>query len=64
MPKNRVRYQRLPAELDAVTNHLYFRVGWTEKPITHEAMVNHQLNNAIAELERLQAARKQAKVPI
>jgi hypothetical protein len=46
-------------EMDAMTDHLLFTSEGREKQLRHEAMINRQLNHAIAELERLQAARKQ-----
>ena len=47
------------AEIDAMTDHLFFTPEGRENQLRFEAMINRQLNNAIAELERLQAARKQ-----
>ena len=46
-------------EMAAMTDHLFFTSEGLENQLRHEAMINRQLNNAIAELERLQAARKQ-----
>ena len=47
-------------EIDAMTDHLFFTSE--ESRLRYEAMINRQLNHALAELERLQAARKQKPV--
>jgi hypothetical protein len=50
-------------EMDAMTDHLFFTSEGPEKnQLRHEAMITRQLNHALAELERLQAARKQTPV--
>jgi len=43
-------------------NHLFFTSEGMENQLRYEAMINRQLNQAIVELERLQAARKQKPV--
>jgi hypothetical protein len=46
-------------EMDAITDHLFLpEKEELEKLLRYEAMINRQLNHAIAELERLQARRK------
>jgi hypothetical protein len=45
-------------ELDALTDHLFMPTEGLEIQLRCEAMINRQLNHAIAELERLQASRK------
>jgi len=45
-------------EVDAMTDHLFFTSDGRENQLRHEAMINRQLNHAIAELERSQARRK------
>ena len=49
-------------EMDAMTDHLFFTSEGSENRLRQEAMINRQLNHAFAELERLQAARKQGPV--
>jgi hypothetical protein len=45
-------------EMDAITDHLFLpEKEELEKLLRYEAMINRQLNHAIAELERLQARR-------
>jgi hypothetical protein len=46
------------SEMDAMTNHLFFTSEGLENQLRFEAMINRELNRAIVELERLQAARK------
>jgi len=46
------------SQLDAMTDHLFLTSEGLEEKMRYEAMVNRQLNHAIAELERLQARRK------
>jgi len=46
-------------EMDAITDHLFLpEKDELDKLLRYEAMINRQLNHAIAELERLQARRK------
>jgi hypothetical protein len=46
-------------ELDAMSDHLFLpEKDELDKLLRYEAMINRQLNHAIAELERLQARRK------
>jgi DNA recombination-dependent growth factor C len=45
-------------EMDAMTDHLFFTSDGRENQLRYEAMINRQLNHAIAELERSQARRK------
>jgi hypothetical protein len=46
-------------EMDAMTDHLFLpEKEELEKLLRYEAMINRQLNHAIAELERIQARRK------
>ncbi len=46
-------------EMEAVTDHLFLpEKEELEKLLRYEAMINRQLNHAIAELERIQARRK------
>jgi len=46
-------------EMDAMTDHLFLpEKDELDKLLRYEAMINRQLNHAIAELERLQARRK------
>jgi hypothetical protein len=47
-------------EMDAMTDHLFFTSEGMEDQLRQEAMINRQLNHALAELERLQAARKKS----
>ncbi|MGZ4733593.1 MAG: hypothetical protein ACXVZH_15785 [Terriglobales bacterium] len=47
------------SEMDAMTDHLFFTSDGTKNQLRKEAMIIRQLNYALAELERLQAARKQ-----
>jgi len=49
-------------EMDAMKDHLFFTSEGMENQLRYEAMINRQLNQAIVELERLQAARKQKPV--
>jgi hypothetical protein len=51
-------------EMDAITDHL-FLPGKEEldRLLRYEAMINRQLNHAIAELERVQARRKGEALP-
>ncbi len=45
--------------MDALTDHLFLpEKEELDKLLRYEAMINRQLNHAIAELERLQARRK------
>ena len=37
--------------MDALTDHLFLTIGGTEARLRYEAMINRQLNHAIAELE-------------
>jgi hypothetical protein len=46
------------AEMDAMTDHLFLTTEGLENQLRCEAMINRQLNHAIAELQRVQAARK------
>jgi hypothetical protein len=46
------------SEMDAMTDHLFLTTEGLENQLRYEAMINRQLNHAIAELERVQAARK------
>ena len=47
------------SEMDAMTDHLFLpKNEELDKLLRYEAMINRQLNHAIAELERLQARRK------
>jgi hypothetical protein len=43
--------------LDAMTDHLFLNPDGLEEQMRYEAMINRQLNQAIAQLERLQAGR-------
>jgi hypothetical protein len=46
-------------EMDAMTDHLFLpEKDELEKMLRYEAMINRQLNHALAELERVQARRK------
>ncbi len=46
-------------EMDAMTDHLFLpEKEDLDKLLRYEAMINRQLNHAIAELERVQARRK------
>ena len=46
-------------EIDAMTDHLFLpEKDELEKMLRYEAMINRQLNHALAELERVQARRK------
>jgi len=45
------------SEMDAMTDHLFLTTEGLENQLRYEAMINRQLNHAIAELERVQAAR-------
>jgi hypothetical protein len=47
-------------EMDAMTDHLFLTSEGMETQLRQEAMINRQLNHALAELERLQAARKKS----
>ena len=49
-------------EMDAMTDHLFFTSEGIKNRLRQEAMLNRELNHALAELERLQAARKQKPV--
>jgi hypothetical protein len=49
------------SEIDAMTDHLLLTTEGLENQLRYEAMINRQLNHAIAELERVQAARKRKK---
>jgi hypothetical protein len=44
--------------LDAMTDHLFLTTEGLEEQMRYEAMINRQLNHAIADLEKLQADRK------
>jgi hypothetical protein len=45
--------------MDAMTDHLFLpEKDELEKMLRYEAMINRQLNHALAELERVQARRK------
>lgn len=50
--------------LDAMTDHLFLTSEGLEEQMRYEAMISRQLNHAIAELERLQARRKGASIPM
>ena len=51
-------------ELDAITDHLFLPpTEELDKLLRYEAMINKQLNHAIAELERLQRRRNGESVP-
>jgi hypothetical protein len=51
-------------EIDAITDHLFLPPKEElEKLLRYEAMINKQLNHAIAELERLQRRRNGEAVP-
>jgi hypothetical protein len=51
-------------EIDAITDHLFLPPKEElEKLLRYEAMINKQLNHAIAELERLQRRRNGESVP-
>lgn len=43
--------------LDAITDHLFLTPDGLEEQMRYEAMINRQLNHAMAQLERLQARR-------
>jgi DNA recombination-dependent growth factor C len=45
-------------QMDAMTDHLFLTSEGLEEQMRYEAMINRQLNHAIAELERLQTRRK------
>jgi hypothetical protein len=46
-------------EMEAITDHLFLpEKEEFDKLLRYEAMINRQLNHAIAELERVQARRK------
>jgi hypothetical protein len=47
--------------MDAMTDHLFFTSEGVENRLRFEAMINRQLNLAIAELERVQARRLSEK---
>ena len=50
--------------MDAITDHLFLpEKEELEKLLRYEAMINRQLNHAIAELERLQARRNGGPAP-
>ena len=52
-------------EMDAITDHLFLpEKDELEKLLRYEAMINRQLNHAIAELERLQARRNRGPAPV
>jgi hypothetical protein len=52
-------------EMDAITDHLFLpEKEELEKLLRYEAMINRQLNHAIAELERLQARRNGGPAPV
>jgi hypothetical protein len=50
-------------EMNALTDHLFLATEGIENRLRYEAMINRQLNHAIAELERLQAARQKGGPP-
>jgi hypothetical protein len=51
-------------EIDAITDHLFLPPKEElDKLLRYEAMINKQLNHAIAELERLQRRRNGELVP-
>jgi hypothetical protein len=51
-------------EIDAITDHLFLPPkDELDKLLRYEAMINKQLNHAIAELERLQRRRNGESVP-
>ena len=50
-------------EIDAITDHLFLPPKELYKLLRYEAMINKQLNHAIAELERLQRRRNGELVP-
>jgi len=51
-------------EIDAITDHLFLPAkDELDKLLRYEAMINKQLNHAIAELERLQRRRNGESVP-
>ncbi|PYV80401.1 MAG: hypothetical protein DMG96_00760 [Acidobacteria bacterium] len=51
-------------EIDAITDHLFLPLKEElDKLLRYEAMINKQLNHAIAELERLQRRRDGESVP-
>jgi hypothetical protein len=52
-------------EMDAMTDHLFLPdKDELEKMLRYEAMINRQLNHALAELERVQARRKGEAAPV
>jgi hypothetical protein len=52
-------------EIDAITDHLFLPPREElDKLLRYEAMINKQLNHAIAELERLQRRRNGESVPV
>jgi hypothetical protein len=52
-------------EMDAMTDHLFLpEKDELEKMLRYEAMINRQLNHALAELERLQARRNGGPAPV
>src|ERR1039458_8464257 len=51
-------------EMDAITDHLFLPSNEElDKLVRYEALLNRQLNHAIAELERLQTRRKEGSTP-
>ena len=52
-------YPSCDPQIDAITNHLFLpEKEELDRLLRYEAMINRQLNHAIAELERVQARRK------
>jgi hypothetical protein len=50
--------------MDAITDHLFLPSNEElDKLVRYEALLNRQLNHAIAELERLQTRRKEGSTP-
>ena len=49
-------------EMDGLTDHFFLTIEGAEIQLRREALINRQLNHALAELERLQAVRKQTPV--
>jgi hypothetical protein len=45
-------------EMDMITDHLFLTSEGLEEQMRYEALINRQLNHALAELERLQERRK------
>jgi hypothetical protein len=51
-------------EMDAITDHLFLpSKEELDKMLRYEALLNRQLNHALAELERLQTRRKEGSTP-